>query len=612
MCEQSTEPIEIEGCDTLSKLFRYRVHQLGDQVALREKKLGLWQAVSWADYGARVKEIGIALLHLGLNTGDVCCILGENSKEWFFSHMGILSAGGIASGIYSTDSSRQVEYLLNHSESKFLFLQNEEQLDKVISIQTPLPHLKHIIVFEPHSLRDVENHQMIFLEDFYALGRKHLLAEESNWKSRISNSSAQDIALIIYTSGTTGDPKGVMLSNRNIVFQILTSRHYIQASSQDSVLCFLPLNHIAENLFSLSFPLLGQSVVHFVEESDTIPENLREVAPTVFLGVPRIWEKLYSSVMLRVQEATGVGQAIFYWAVRQGKNHSSYKLQQKTPPFFLRCKHFVAEGLVLANIRRMMGLDGVRWPLSGAAPISTTLLEWYWSIGVHVCDAYGQSECTGVSNVNTPEEFRIDRIGKPLPGTEVKIVDSGELLIRGPHVFSGYYKDAGQTQKTLNNGWLHTGDIGEEDEDGFFRITGRLKDLIITAGGKNISPSEIEKQLKRSLYIADAVVIGDARKYLTCLISADDEGIVLYAQDHHIPFTDYKSLCQSETIIALIAQEIESVNEHLAQVETIKRFRILDQKLDVEDEEVTSTLKLKRAFVAKKYKTWIDAMYDSR
>ncbi len=610
MATPKYNPILIEGCDTLVKLFRHRVVQLGSKIAMREKNFGIWESFTWADYGNKAREIGMGLLALGLNRGDVCSIVSDNNKEWLFTDMGILCSGGVTSGVYTTDSSKQLEYLATDSKTRFLFVENEEQLDKYLEVRENTPTIEKVIVFDPEGLHEFADDQVMMMEDLYELGRIHCKDHPDLWNREIDSAKPEDLMVLIYTSGTTGPPKGAMISHRNAMYQIETFDKILEINDKDEQLSFLPLCHILERLLSILVPLKSCGTVNFVEGPDTVPENIRELSPTVFIAVPRIWEKFYAVIQLQVKDATRFGKWAYHMAVKIGKQASAYKIERKPIPPLLSAIYWIAKKTVLDNILRMMGLDRLRWAGTGAAPISPDLIRWYISMGVEMFEAYGQTECCGVGTANIIGNSKLGTIGQAIPGSDIKISGDGEILIESPGVFLGYLNQPHKTEETVINGWLHTGDVGKMDDEGFVTITDRLKDIIITAGGKNISPSEIENQLKFSPYITDAVVIGDARKYLTCLVLIDQENVEKYAQDNDIPYTNFASLCKAKEVTELIWEETVNVNKQFARVEQIKKIRLIDQLLTAEDDELTPTMKLKRNFVNKKYEDLITSMYQ--
>ncbi|WP_229861718.1 AMP-dependent synthetase/ligase [Pseudodonghicola xiamenensis] len=605
-----SRPALVDGCDTMVKLFAKRCAELGDRVAHREKDLGIWQSYSWHDYWTHAKWLGLGLRALGLRRGEVVSILSEDRKEWLYADLGIQGVGGISSGVYTTDSAAQLEYLLRDSDSRFLFVEDDEQLDKFLEIEHLAPQVLKVIILEKEGLHDLRHEKCVFIDELYETGRAFEAENHGFFEAEISKARPEDVALLIYTSGTTGAPKGAMLTQENIVAAMISGMHALPAYPEDEQLCFLPLCHILERDVSIYFPLAARSTVNFAESVETVFDNLQEVSPAHFTAVPRVWEKIYSKVRVLTQESTAIGQWAFGRAQKAGAARAEYLIAGKRAPAPVSARYAVWDFLVLRNLRRMLGLDKMRRCTTGAAPISPELLKWYWSIGVRLIEGYGMTENTGMATINAPETNRVGTVGQPVPGVQVRIAPDGEIQTLSLSNFPGYWRNSEKTAETFTeDGWLRTGDIGSLDADGYLRITGRLKDIIITAGGKNITPSEIESRLKFSHYISDAVVIGDRRKFLTCLIMIDQENVEKFAQDTKVPFSDFASLCAAEEVVSLIRAEVEAVNGEFARVEQIKDFRLINILLTAEDEELTATMKLKRSFVEKKHMALIEEMY---
>ena len=594
--------IEIDGCNTLIALWRKNCLARGTRIAHREKHLGIWQSHSWQDYYQRARAVGNALLTLGLQRGEAASILSEDNKEWLYCDLGICGAGGISNGIYTTDSAEQLAYLINDSGSTFLFVENDEQLDKYLAIRERVPGLRKVIVFERDGLRDFSDPMVMFLDELYALG--DTADAEQRFSSEIAKCQPDDIRMLIYTSGTTGMPKGAMISHRNILFQIKSVEGMLDVTEQDEQLCFLPLCHILERLISVEIPIHKGSKVNFAESPETVFDNLREVSPHTFTAVPRLWEKIYSSLNNMRTDATGFGRWAFDQAIAAGQ---AFQASEK-PTLLTKLRYKLWNLLVLRNVRDLIGMARIRRATTGAAPISPELIRWFHAIGVPLYEGYGMTESSGVMTLNTHTRYQIGTVGYALPGTEVRISDTGEILLRGGNVFAGYWRKPEKTAEDIRDGWLHTGDTGRFEND-MLTITGRIKDIIITAGGKNITPAEIESRLKFSPFIADAVVIGDKRKYLTCLIMIDQENVEKFAQDRQVQFSDFASLCRAQEVLELIDTIIADTNRAFAQVEQIKYFRLIDVLLTAEDDELTATMKLKRSLVEKKHKNLIDSMY---
>lgn len=606
--EPGTRPVRIDGHQTVPALLRARCLENGAVTAHREKDLGIWQSHSWADYLTRVRQIGMGLRALGLVRGDVISILSEDSKEWMYCDMAAQCMGAVSSGVYTTDSARQLAYLVNDSRTKFLFVENEEQLDKFLEVEGEMPSLEKVIILDPEGLHAFAHPKCLFLDDLYALGRHH--DDEAVFNAEIDKVQPGDLCVLIYTSGTTGQPKGVMLTQENIMAAMEASLYGLPFRKRAEQLCFLPLCHILERVVSLYTPLVVSSTVNFAESPETVFDNLREVSPHGFVAVPRVWEKIYSRVLILAQEATWLGRWAFRQAVAAGRARADCLLEGRPVPATVALRYRVWDFLVLSNLRRMLGMDRMVQGLTGAAPISPDLLRWYHAIGVPLYEGFGMSETAGVATINLPEANRTGSVGQANPGVQVRIAPDGEIQIKGLNVFAGYLGKPDKTAEAMtDDGWLRTGDVGRLSNEGFLTITGRMKDIIITAGGKNITPAEIESRLKFSHFISDAVVIGDRRKYLTCLIMIDQENVEKFAQDRKVPFSDFRSLCRAPQVLDLIRAEVEAVNKEFARVEQIKDFRLIDVLLTAEDEELTATMKLKRATVEQRHKALIDAMY---
>ena len=603
-------PFYLDGCDTIPKLLRARVGELGERVAMREKDLGVWRSFSWNDYYDYARLLGLGLLSLGLKRGEVISVLSEDRKEWLFADLGGQSVGAIVSGVYTTDSASQLEYLVNDSDSRFLFVENDEQLDKFLSIKDKVPGLTKVVVFEDEGLHDFEDEKVIFIDQLYDLGRDYLKQNPNAFEEGIDQSSPEDTAILVYTSGTTGLPKGAMVSQSNLIFSLTSANDLVPTYSTDEQLCFLPLCHILERVFSTFAPIASRATLNFAESPETIFDNLQEVSPHTFVAVPRVWEKIYSRVSILISDATGFQRWAFNKALAVGEKKAAVEFDGDPVPTMLEWQYKFWDFAVLRNLRRMLGMDRMRRAGSGAAPIAPELLRWFHAIGVKIFEGYGMTESSGVISICTFGQNKVGTVGPAVPGSEIKIGEGGEVQYRGGNVFQGYWNKPDKTAETITeDGWLRTGDVGHIDNQGYLTITGRLKDIIITAGGKNITPAEIENRLKFSPYISDAVVIGDKRKFLTCLIMIDQENVEKFAQDRKVPFSNYASLCAAREVQALIKDVIDQVNKDFARVEQIKDFRLIDILLTAEDDELTPTMKLKRSFVESKHANLIAEMY---
>jgi long-chain acyl-CoA synthetase len=601
--------------DTVPKMFWLRVKELGPAIMMRQKDLGIWKAYSWTDTGTTVAEIGAGLVSLGFQPGQVASVLANTRREWVWADLAIQTMGGVCNGIYPTDAASQVEYLCTDSGSTFLFVEDDEQLDKFLETRERLPKVARAIVFNMEGLHKLDDPQVISLDALRELGRAYLKTHPKLVDERLATRSAQDLAVLVYTSGTTGRPKGAMITHANICASLAASGTSLfegLAMGGERV-AFLPLCHIAERLIGEYVPIHRQSTINFVENPETVFENLREVQPVVFFAVPRVWEKVFSTVAITIREAGKLQQAAYAWALGEGSAMVKLHEARQAPGALQQLRYWLARKLVINNVRRMVGLDRVQLALTGAAPISPELIRWYQAIGVPLREGWGMTETTGGGTVTPIDAGKPGSIGVPGPGVELRISEQGEILMRGPTVFAGYLNQPEKTAETIDaDGWLHTGDVGRVDADGYFYITDRMKDIIITAGGKNVTPSEWENQLKFSPYVTDAVVIGDKRAYLSCLVMIDEDNVAQWAQDRDVQFSDFKSLCRAPEVVNLIGEAIEKVNKEFARVEQIKQFRLIEQRLTAEDEELTPTMKLKRSLINQKYAALIEGMYSAK
>lgn len=579
--------------------------QRPDAVALRQKDFGIWQPLTWAGYAEAARQVAAGWVALGLPAGAHVAVISENRQEWVFTQLGNGLAGLVTVGVYPTSPAAEVAYLLQASDAVAVVCEDQEQLDKVLEARDRLPQLQHLVVVDPKGLR---HYTVPGLLHFEALRRLGQTTEREEVARRSAGLSEADIALMIFTSGSTGRPKAAMLSYGNVNAMTAGAMAIFRCTPADSMLSYLPLCHVAEQIFTVDLPLASGAVVHFSESLRTVQTDLREVAPTIFLGVPRIWEKMHAAIDVKLREAGPLRRALvrralaavdsFAWRPR-----ASWSAAQKL-------RYALAWWGVLRALTNFLGLRRCRRALSGAAPISPELLRFMRVLGVEITEGYGMTECAGLATVQPDRGSPLGTVGVPIPGLELRLAEDGELLMRGPTVFRGYYKNPQATAEAIDaDGWLHTGDVGTVDADGYFRITDRMKDIIITAGGKNVTPSEIENELKFSPYITDAVVIGDKRAYLTALIMIDQENVEKYAQDHDVPFSNYASLTKAREVQDLIQAELDRVNAKFARVEQVKQFRLLETQLTAEDEELTPTMKLKRSFVQKKYAPLIESMY---
>ncbi len=582
----------------------------GNSPALCKKADGTWQTISWRQYGQTVQFIALGLLSLGLNKGDRVCILGDNSPEWLYADMGTMSVGGVSVGIYATNAPQQVQYVINDCGARFLFVENEPQLNKILPLRGDLPSLEHIIVFGPLTGEANRDPGVIHLDDLLEHGKVCASNEPDLWRGRGEEIKPDDLAILIYTSGTTGPPKGAMLSHSNLMFQAECQSDTLPIAHDDVQISFLPFSHIGERLLGATRPLLGGSVVYFAESPLMIAENIREIAPTMFFGVPRFWEKFHAEITGGVEASGAIRQLAWKLAFKTGQQIAQCKMEEKEPSPLLKAKFKFADRMVLNWAKRIVGLQRTRYVICGGAPSSPELIEWFTALGIDMRQTYGLTESSGVVSIPPVGLNRIGTVGKALPSTDIRIEADGEILVQGRNVFQGYYGNLAKTQEAIEGEWLRTGDIGALDDQGYLKILGRKKDIIVTAGGKNISPSEIENQLKFSPYITEAMVIGDSRKFLSALIVIDPQNVQQFAREKGITGEGLAKLYDAPEVAALFQSEVDKVNAGFSRAEQIKKFNLIHHPLSPSDEALTPTLKLKREKFEEKYRDIVEAIYS--
>ena len=591
---------------TLPAILLQRARSQPTEVALRKKELGRWKEYDWRTYATRAARIAGGLRVLGVQTGDRVAIHAENRPGWVMADLAIQGIGAVSVGIYPTSPEAEVAYLMDHSGASVLIAEDEEQLDKALAVRHELPGLRTIVVIDTRGV-DMADDMLMSLEELESLGHD---ASLDSFAAEVARVDPAQAAVIVYTSGTTGPPKGAMISHANLIAATQSASVQFAVGPNDEVLSYLPLCHIAERLVSVINAVGVGYTVNFGEGGESFVTDLQEVQPTFFLGVPRVWEKFMAGVEIRMADASRTKQAIYRSWMKRGAKIAQSRMDGGLGPGG-KVSYFIGWLLLYRSVRKKLGLLRVREALSGAAPISPQVLEYFWALGVPVREGYGQTENTAQATITPIDDVRIGKVGRAVPGSEIAISAEGEILTRGPGVFLGYHNDPTATAATVDaDGWLHTGDVGELDPDGFLTITDRMKDIIITAGGKNVSPSEIENKLKVSPYIREAIVIGDRRKYLTALIGIEGDTVGNWASRRNLMFTTYADLASKPEVVELLHEAVTDANADLAQVETIKAFRLLPKELDQEDGEVTATQKVKRKAITEEFGTLIESMYQ--
>ena len=592
--------------------FKTIADKMNAKVAMRHKKYGLWQEITWKEYYQESLKLASALIEKGVKKGDFVGVIGENCPEWLYVDMATQMVGATAVGIYTTNAWPQVQYVVQHAECKVLFAEDEEQVDKWLRFRKDTPFLEKVVYWEDKGLTSVKDEQLERFEDWIALGEKHLKKNRSTITDRSDSIKEDDTAILVYTSGTTGNPKGAMLTNKNLLWAAETLGSIDNGSlisEKEEIMSFLPLCHIFERTFSVYLHLVLGYTINFVESIDTVPQNLREIHPTIGYAVPRIWEKFYSKIYIQMEDADWFNRQVYKWAIGVATKYQSAKEAGKSVGLGTSLGNFIAQKAVFYFLKERLGMEKMRYGLSGAAPISPDILRFYKAIGLTLVEGYGMTETSATISFSTINEHKYGTVGKPIPGSEFRIAEDGEILSKHPGIFKGYYKNPEATKAALNDGWMSTGDIGELDEDGFVKIVDRKKDLIITAGGKNIAPQYIENKLKFSPYINDAIVIGDRRKFLSAILVLDEENINKYAQDHKIQYSTYADLAENEEVVKLLDKEVNAVNRSLAKVQNIRKYKILNKRLYQEDGEMTPTMKVKRNYINETYSDLIESIY---
>ncbi len=593
--------------ETISQLFFNTIRLYPREDLMQVKRGEQYVPISTEEFGNRVKYFSLGLKELGFNPEDKLVILSETRPEWVMSDIACQCAGGITVPVYPTLLPQQIQYIIENSDARIVVYSDAEQGEKVKEIRSGLTQVNHFITFESESPEGVWTFDKIVEK-----GKKISETSPDLFEKTAALAEPDKVASILYTSGTTGVPKGVMLTHKNFISNVKGVTDIIPFSKEDTVLSWLPLSHSFERIATYTYLYKGCSIA-YAEDMLSVGKNLPEVRPTVVVGVPRMFEKVYSAVMDNVLASSPLKRKIFFWAIKVGKDFGQRTLRREPIPGFLEFKRKIAHKLVFSKIIAKTG-GRIRFFVSGAAPLSKDIAELFYAMGLIVLEGYGLTETSPVISVNTLEKIKFGSVGQPIPEVEVKIADDGEILARGPNIMKGYYKMEEETKESIKEGWFYTGDIGHLDEDGFVVITDRKKDLIVTAGGKNVAPQPIENALKTNTYINDVLVIGDRRKFMSALVVPNFEKVEGYAKFNKISYEDRKDMLQKDEIVKFLEAEIDRATPHLASYEKIKKIALLDKEFTIADGEITPTLKIKRNVVEKKYKDLIDALYigDSR
>ncbi len=591
----------------LANMFWERASLTPDKAGQMVKVEGKWVEIPYREIAEKVKKIALGLLALGFKKGDKLSLLSENRAEWFWVDFATMSIGGVLVTIYATNTPEQVAYIVKDSESRFVVVSNNNQLQKVLSKKRELKTVEKIVIFDP--IKDITDRDpmVMSLDDLMKLGESY--DDPGELDRRLTEIDPDDLASLIYTSGTTGDPKGVMLTHRNFLSNVESAMKVMPIRSDDVALSFLPLSHSLERMAGHFTMVYAGVTIAYAESLDKLPQNLREVKPTVLISVPRIYEKVSARIRENVEKSGPVKKAIFDWALGVGRRVSQLKQQKRPVPLPLKLQLALADRLVFSKLKEAVG-GRIRYFVSGGAPLAKEIAEFFHAAGMLICEGYGLTETSPVLTANTPDAYKFGTVGKPFPGVEIKIADDGEILAKGPNVMKGYYKKPEATKEAFDEeGWFHTGDVGEFDEDGFLRITDRKKELIVTSGGKNIAPQPIENMLKMNKFIEQVCLIGDRRKFISAIVVPNFEALEAWAKQQGIEFSNREELVKNPKVVELYNRAIDEVNSKLAKYETIKKFVLSPIEFTQENKMLTPTLKVRRKVVMQRFANEIESMY---
>jgi long-chain acyl-CoA synthetase len=588
--------------ETINQLFINTIQTYPREDLMLYKSEGQYVPISTEVFGNKVKHFSLGLKEIGLNPEDKLVILSETRPEWVMTDIANLCAGGITVPIYPTLTPEQIKYIVEDSDARIVVYSDSEQGEKIAEIKPGFSKVTHYVTFESKAPDGVLTFDQI-------LEKGRMIFEETPdlFDRTASLAKPETLASILYTSGTTGVPKGVMLTHNNFVSNAKGVTAVVEVSDKDKVLSWLPLSHSLERTATYTYLLVGCSIA-YAENMLTVGQNMPEVRPTVVVGVPRLFEKVYAAVMDNVLSSSSLKRKLFFWATKVGREFGRRTLRGESIPKFLGFKRKIAHKLVFSKIIAKTG-GRIRFFVSGAAPLSKDIAELFYAMGLIVLEGYGLTETSPVITLNSLEKIKFGTVGLPIPDVEVKIAPDGEILARGPNIMRGYYKKEEETKESIKDGWFYTGDIGHLDEDGFVVITDRKKDIIVTAGGKNVAPQPIENAVKTNAFVNDVLVVGDRRKFMSALVVPNFEKLVEYAKSNDILYKDKQDLIKNEDIVKFLEAEIDRATPHLASYEKIKKIVLLDRDFTISDGEITPTFKIKRNVVEKKYKDLIDALY---
>ena len=600
-----------ETSDTLPKLLLAQAARWGTRrIAIREKEFGIWQAHSWRDAVDQVESIALGLAGLGFHRGDKIAVIGDNRPQLYWTMLAAQGLGGASVPVYQDSITAEMHYVIDHSESRMVICEDQEQVDKILEMKDKLPALEVVIYDDPKGMRHYDYPFLLSLDRVQEMGKGFATAHPGYWNAEVARGTAGDLAIISYTSGTTGFPKGVMISHGAL---ISTARSFLEVEpldERDDIMAYLPMAWIGDSFFSMAVAFLSGCTVNCPEDASTVRHDFREIGPTMTFAPPRIWENILSQAQVRIEDANWLQRTLTKFFLPRGMRKARLELEGKPVSAGLRALCGIGRWLVFEPLRDQLGFRRIRSAITGGAALGPEMMQFFRAIGVNLKQLYGATECCAPATLHRDGQVKLETVGAPLPGVDVKLSPQGEVLIRCGGLFSGYYKSAEQTASALKDGWLHTGDAGLFDPDGHLVIIDRVKDVAKLDDGTVFAPQYIENKLKFSVYVKEAVAVGNDRPYVGAMINIDMEVLANWAERRGLAYTGYTDLAQNPAVYQLVHDEIRRTNETLAPSQRVKRFAILHKELDPDDAEITRTRKLRRGFINERYAPIIAALYD--
>ncbi|MFQ3684023.1 long-chain fatty acid--CoA ligase [Roseiflexus sp.] len=597
---------------TLPQLLMHNARRFGDKVALREKDFGIWQTITWRQFADHVRAFAMGLYALGVRRGDTVAIIGDNRPEWLYAEFAAQAIGAMSIGVYQDSVAKEVCDVVSAAEARVIVVEDQEQVDKIIELWPQLTGVLKVIYYESKGMRKYRQPYLASFPDIEDLGRAYDAQRPGLFESELAAGRPDDVAILSTTSGTTGRPKLAMLTHRNLISQGASLLSVDPLGPDDEFVSFLPLAWVGEQMITVAAGMQCGFTINFPESAHTVQENIREIGPHVMFSPPRIWENMLSQIQVKIQDTTPLKRAVFEWAMKQGYAMADTRFSGQRPSFWLRLRYGLARLLLFEMLKDHLGLRFVKRAYTGGAALGPDVFRFYHAIGVNLKQVYGQTESAGLSVIHRDGQIKFQTVGTPLPDTHIRIADNGEILVKSPAVFVGYYNNPEGTAETLRDGWLHSGDAGYFDEDGHLIVIDRAKDVMILHDGTKFSPQFIENKLKFSPYIKEAVVFGGDWPFVTAMINIDFANVGKWAENSQISYTTYTDLAQKPQIYALIRKDVERANADLPPAARIRRFLLLHKELDADDGELTRTRKVRRRLIAQRYQEIVDALYSDR